>query len=428
MLDFSDKPYEYFEPRYSWFWAPFLRWYNRRIYLPKKKKIMQVELQNEQVVRGLKSGNTHVMVVANHPTHADAAIAMETCRRVGLRTQFMAAYDVYLRSKVDAWVMQKMGAFSVDRESSDTKAMKAAADSLSNGRLELTIFPEGNVYLENERVTPFHDGAALLAARGAKSLKESGKRLVVLPLAIKASYTEEVKDRVNDLLNRMLVELGCDIDDEDGPLEKLRRIGAAAIIRNLKHRGMDVAAYDVAGESFEATQAMIHEASNRVLDVLEKKLGVESKHDVDGMERVRQCRRVIHEILSDPEKEIDHAAARTWADEAMTAMKVVSYSGDYVAEKQSADRIAETTEKLAEDVYGRMWEPIGERKAIVRFCEPIDVTAMLAAQGEKVKLRKVMAALTEQFETSIQASLDETCEFLVTEGMSNWTKANNQPV
>ena len=425
MLDFSDKPYKYFEPRYSWFWAPLLRWYGRRIYLKKKKKISQLMIQNKDAALQAKADGAHVLIVGNHPTHADAAILIEACWRVGMRCQFMAAYDVFLRSKIDAWAMQRLGAFSVDRESSDTKAMKAATKILTEGELELTILPEGNVYLENERVTPFHDGAAMLAARAAKNKLDNGGHVVVLPVAIKASYVEDITGKVDALLEKMMQAFDCEAANDDGPLDRLRKVGAAAIIRNMKHRGMETSEYNVAGQTHEKTQAMIEDAANRVLDKLEAKLSLEVKHEVAGMERVRQCRRVIHDVLSDPEKQADHAAARTWADQAMMAMKILSYSGDYVSQKQSIDRIAETAEKLAEDVYGKMWEPFGKRKAVVRFCKPIDVTAMLQKEGNNVKLRQAVYGLTRLIEERVQGGVNEICEFLVTEGMSDWASHKN---
>ena len=60
----------------------------------------------------------------------------------------MAAYDVFARNKFASWFMQRIGAFSVDREGSDRKAMKCAAQILEEGQYPLVIFPEGNVFGE----------------------------------------------------------------------------------------------------------------------------------------------------------------------------------------------------------------------------------------------------------------------------------------
>ena len=57
--------------------------------------------------------------------------------------------------------MQNIGCFSIDREGSDRKAMTEATRILKEGEFALTIFPEGNVYLTNDRVTPFFGGGCV---------------------------------------------------------------------------------------------------------------------------------------------------------------------------------------------------------------------------------------------------------------------------
>ncbi|QQE12213.1 1-acyl-sn-glycerol-3-phosphate acyltransferase [Planctomycetota bacterium] len=400
MLDFSDLPYAYFEAEYSHFWAPILRMYNKYWLLPRKHRVSEVVTLGGDHFRVAKCSGAHVMIVPNHPTHSDASIVMEAVRQHGGRTQFMAAYDVFLRNKIDGWVMQKMGAFSVDREASDTKALKAAAASIEKGQLELTIFPEGNVYLENERLTPFHDGAAVLAARSGKKLKDEGKRLVIVPVSIKASYEKDVTSKVRKQIGKLQKAMGCEVEEGMYSLEAL---GKVTLERNLRQRGYEV---DTAMDMWD----MLEHGANQVLEGLERKLGIEGGEKKEGMERVRECRRKVHEVLSDPEREIDHKAARGWADEAMVAMKIMSYSEAYVKEKPTIDRVAETTEKLAEDVYGKIMRPFGTRKVWVKFGEPIDVTEMMS--GEKVKLRKVAAQITSECEKRVQAGIDEICSLI----------------
>jgi hypothetical protein len=47
-----------------------------------------------------------------------------------------------------------MGNFSIDREGSDRRAMAAAIKVLTDGKTAPNIFPEGNVYLTNDRRPP----------------------------------------------------------------------------------------------------------------------------------------------------------------------------------------------------------------------------------------------------------------------------------
>ncbi len=155
MLDFSDLPYQYFPPKRNALVAWVIGVFNRLNRLPKVLKVEGVEVSGVEALhrerRGRGRRRDRILFLPNHPTHADAAVFLEALRQSGFSSQMMAAYDVFLRGRMDAWVMQKLGAFSVDREGSDQRAMKEAAGILAKGKHALTIFPEGNVYLRNDR-------------------------------------------------------------------------------------------------------------------------------------------------------------------------------------------------------------------------------------------------------------------------------------
>src|SRR4029078_7018201 len=82
---------------------------------------------------------------------------------------FLTAWQVFAMSK---WHEQKMlqwhGCFSINREAADLSAYKTAVEILKTKREPLTIFPEGDIYHNNDRVTPFRDGAAAIAMSAAK--------------------------------------------------------------------------------------------------------------------------------------------------------------------------------------------------------------------------------------------------------------------
>ena len=63
--------------------------------------------------------------------------------------------------------------------------MKDAIATVIDGRYALTVFPEGNVYFMNDRVTPFLEGPAYIAMKAQQELKDNGK-IFAVPVAIKA--------------------------------------------------------------------------------------------------------------------------------------------------------------------------------------------------------------------------------------------------
>jgi hypothetical protein len=81
-----------------------------------------------------------------------------------------------------------------------------------------------------------------------------------------------------------------------------------------------------------------------------------------------------------------------------------SYPGDYVAQQPSVERIAETLDKMEEDVLGFRTARIrGARKATIVFGEPIGV------EGERGK-KAAAAVLTRLLEERVQGLLDSSVQ------------------
>ncbi len=398
MLDFSDMPYRYFPPKRVGPIAALLSVYNRKRFLPVYGKVRAIDVDVDPALTRAVRERSQLLFTPNHPTHIDPYVYFEALRRVGATTFTMAAYDVFLRSKFNAWVMQKLGTFSVDREGSDPSAMKQAAATLTDTRFALTLFPEGNVYLRNDRLTPLHEGAALLATRAVKTLAERGRRLCVAPVAMKYTFAHDVSDLAVARLRELAAAVDVPWRTGASPLDMLRAVGVAALHRNLKHRGIDFPHTD------DLVQ-LVRRAGESVLAQLEHKLEIEPRPKDDPFDRVRRCRRVIHQVRLDESRYADHAAAVTWADDAMLAFRILSYEPGYVAERPTLDRFAETVEKLAEDITTTEQPPLAERKVFVKFAAPIDVQAFV--DRFEGRSSKVMSALTAEVERVIQTELDE---------------------
>ncbi len=404
MLDFSDQPYRFFPPRYFGPTAWVMRQYNRHRFLPVVKRIAEVQVQGAEHLGVVREPGTHAVLVPNHPTHADAAVFIEACRQVGVVPRIMAAYDVFFRGRLDGWVMQRLGTFSVDREGTDRQAMDQAARTLARGKFPLTLFPEGNVYLENDRVTPFHDGAAFLATRAAKQLAERGKRLVVVPVSIKATHLTDPQGALVEAIRRMARTLDVKLTPEQTALSALWAIGQAGVRRNLKHRGIDLSPL----EGGEGSSTFIPSAAGVLLERLEAKLGLTPKPSDDALARVRAARRLIHEVRTDPHRAVDHRAAAGWADDAMIAFRIASYSGDYVSACPNYDRLGETVEKLHEDLYDQELPAYADRLAVVRFSEPIDVSQRIEQhEREGGRQKQLIHKLTREMENAVQRGVDE---------------------
>ncbi len=404
MLDFCDAPYRFFPARPSLLMMALCRWVNSRWVLHgPNHRIREIEIEGAiDAVREIEKRGERLLFAPNHSTHSDPQVMTEVQRRMGTPSCYMAAYDVFLRGRVNGWVMQRAGAFSVDREGSDRKSMAEALKWLNSGRFGLTIFPEGNVYMTNDRVTPFLEGAAFLALKAQKDLGDE-RPIHVVPVSIKLSHITDVRPLVRERLADLAELTGEAHDPEAESVGELTRIGRDLLGKNLRQRGYLKPDEDISeGHLTE----VLRDSVDRVAAGLEAKMGLEPKNPDDLTDRLRKIRATIHQIRSDPAKEAEHRVAAGWADEAILAMRILGYANPYVVEKPTLDRFAETVEKLHEDLFGRWERPFGPRDALVRIGEPINLATWLREANEGGRVRRAVNGLTRGIEDSVQSGLD----------------------
>jgi hypothetical protein len=404
MLDFCDAPYRFFPARPSVFVMALCRFGNSHFGLPgKNHRVASVHVSGPaDSVREIERRGERLLFLPNHSTHSDPQLMTETHRQLGTASCFMAAYDVFLRGKFSAWVMQRAGAFSVDREGSDRKSMAEALAVLKAGRFGLTIFPEGNVYMMNDRVTPFLEGAAFLALKAQKELG-TARPIHVVPVSIKLSHTTDVRPAVREKLGRLAERSGEHFDTDADPVSELLRIGRHLLAKNLRQRGFIARGEDLATPHLSEA---LRVGAERIVAGLEDKMDLSPKAGDDLIARVRKIRSTIHQIRIDPAREAEHRVAAAWADEAILALRILGYGNPYVAQKPTLDRFAETVEKLSEDLFGRWDPPIGPRDALIRVGEPVNLSRWMEETEAGGKSRQATASLTAAMESAVQSGLD----------------------
>lgn len=349
-------------------------------------------MHNEEVVRQALAAGKGVMITPNHSSHCDPHAIYDAADLLGTPLFIMATWHVFdFRKKLGQWMLQKIGCFSVDRDGADMKAFKEAIRIMQDEEFPLVIFPEGEVYHCNEMVTPFLEGPATIASTAAR---KSDREMVIIPCAMKYQYT---KDPSAELLH-VMTELERSI------------LWRPRTHKDLKDRIYDFSEAILAlkeieflGESGNGSipERVRHLASS-ILATHEEIRGIEVGEKTIP-ERVKEIRRrCVKEIIDQDDPLNDECRRKTFAqlDDAFLVGQLYSYPGNYVAEKPSIDRLAETIDKFEEDALQRPTAGIrGQRECHVYFGEPIPVS------GDR-KTRTPVAEVTRQMEQSVQAMLD----------------------
>jgi hypothetical protein len=379
-------------------WVPKLQPWLVRLWRPlinrtlrESQKIAQVDVQGIEHVQQPLAGGAGMLVTPNHSFHYDSYALIEASHRVGRPFHFLSAWQVFAMSKWhEQLVLQWHGCFSINREGNDLSAFKTAVDILRENPHPLVIFPEGDIYHNNDRVTPFRDGAAAIAMSAAK---KASRPIVAVPAALKCFYIEDPTDELTQLMTRLEEAIHWR-PRPDLPLpERIYRFaGGALALKELEYLGR---AQD--GTIPQRVAAL----ADFVLSRLEERYAIKSK-TAAVPERVKELRRaVIKQMEQDGlSQEQRHKLSHDMED-LFFVIQLYSYPGDYVAQQPSLERIAETLDKFEEDVLKADYPGIrGRRRAVVKFGPPVEVP-------KERDSRSTVAEWTDLMEQKVQGLLDE---------------------
>ena len=310
----------------------------------------------------------------------------------------MAAREGFERSPLSRFVLQKSGAFSVDREGADLASIKTAITTLRECRYPLVIFPEGEIYHHHEELDVLNEGVATILLRAAEKLPEN-KRSYAIPTAIRITHDAAVAETFADRLN--LLEQRITWKPKSGLeiVDRIYRLGSALL--SIKEE-------EFMGESQKGDLGQrIQNLQHFLVDETERKYGL--NHDQDTVpSRIKILRQVIRKELTDtnnPPSGVREAELYDDLDRVYVAQQLYSYPGQYLRQNPTLDRIAETLLKLEEDVLEKETYP-APRQATVTFGKPIDVADFLRSKNLTVKT--AVGPLTEFFRQRIQALMSES--------------------
>ena len=366
------------------------RWFGRRKSL-KDCQVTRYHIENLEAVRQAVQDGQGVLITPNHATHADPYTMTEASYQAGFPFYFMATWHVFdYQGTLGQWFLQKHGVFSIDREATDRRAMEIAQDILKTKPHPLVIFPEGDVYHCNDRVTPFREGAASLALFAARKSK---RPIVAIPCGLKYRYLNDPTNELLELMNRLEGAIHWRSRPDLSLSDRLYRLGGALI----------------ALKELEYLKQMRHgsltERTAFLADfILRKHEQIQGFSPVGKSipERVKELRRrTIQRLeeLNDDDTEALEDVHRD-LDDLMLVIQLFSYPGNYVIENPSIERIAETMDKLEEDLLQKATATVrGNREVYIRFGDPIHVPTQ--------RRRGAANELTGKLESAVQTIVDQ---------------------
>ncbi len=384
------RPPRHWPPRLNPWWIRVCRHLRNRI-LRRDQRLTRIEIQGAEHLHHALDASTGVLITPNHAFHYDSNIMVEVGVRTGRPFHFLTAWQVFaMSSRFQQWSLQRHGCFSIDRENSDLSAFKLSVEILRDSPYPLVIFPEGDIYHTNDRVTPFRDGAAAVALAAAKRAE---RPIVCLPCALKWWFLDDPTPHLLTLMDRLEQRLLWRPRPDLSLPERIYRLaGGLLALKEQEYLGATQR-----GTVRERRDGLIA----AVLYRLEQQYGV-AKPSETVPERVKALRRLV----IDKQEGADLTDAERYKlagamEELFTVVQMYSYPGDYVAERPTRERVAETLDKFEEDLFRATYPGIrGRRRVVVRFGEPIEVP--------RARTKKdAPAELTGMLEQRVQGLIDE---------------------
>ena len=175
------------------------------------------------------AGEEHwVRIGPNRADHAGPNVLLWIGRRHRLPFHFMAAREGFETGRLDRFVLQRCGAFSVDREGADIAAFKTAVGILRKARFPLVVFPEGEIYHHHERLDPLNEGVATMVLRASGKIQDD-RGAYLVPTAMRYAYDESAAttfaQRLDTLEERITWKPRSDMDVVD----RIYRLGGGLL-------------------------------------------------------------------------------------------------------------------------------------------------------------------------------------------------------
>jgi 1-acyl-sn-glycerol-3-phosphate acyltransferase len=362
----------------------------RRVAQRKLEAVYEIEVRGVERLRDAIAKDQALLITPNHPGSGDPYAMYHLADEAGRAFYFMAAWELFAECRrLTRGILRLHGVFSVDRDGTDLNAFKRAVEILKAGRHPLVIFPEGEVYHINDRITPFREGPAAIALTACR---KGDRPVAAVPVALKYYYLEDPTPGLRQVMERLERQILWRPRSDEPLAARVYRFAEAALgLKELEY---------TAATSTAPLPERVRALREFVLSRAEQRQGLaaEGKSVPERIKAVRQRIRTRVEQL--PPGDPARVEGDRDRDDVFFCVQLFSYPGDYVEESPSIERIAETIDKFAEDVLGtRRASVCAARKIVVSVGEPLPVDG-----GDR---KTAGAKLTRELEQRVQSLLDE---------------------
>jgi 1-acyl-sn-glycerol-3-phosphate acyltransferase len=437
----------------SWF-LPFVMRVRTRPWLP--AGIVKVEAENAEELAKLyhdfQAGKVRFLIAFRHPEVEDplsmlyllSRIVPRIAREKGISLQYpVHSHFMYERGMTLwagnwlGWLFSRCGGVPIRRgRKVDKNAIQMARNLFANAEIPIAIAPEGGTNGHSGIVSPLEPGVAQLSFWCAEDLHKAQRpeEVFIIPVGIKYSYITPPWQKIDWLLSKLEKDSGLPVVEHSKSDKSREEILYQRILRlaeylisqmeefyqRFYHQDMtEIILTDIIPE--EALITRLHRLMDTALTITEQYFNIQPHGNfIDRCRRLEEAgwnyiyRDDIEDIHSLPP--FQRGLADWVAQEADLRMQhfriaesFVAVTANYIQEKPTADRFAETA-LLMFDMLSRIQNStlpgrprLGWKKSHIIVGKPISVSERWkSCQGNKKATRQGVSDLTHDLFVALQ--------------------------
>lgn len=200
-----EEPYEFIPPHrgrlFTWAFRVFLlKRFLRRTY-----GICDWSFEGLDHLRASLKAGHGILLCPNHCRPSDPMLMGLIVRETPCYIYAMASWHVFKQSRLERYVANRLGGFSVYREGLDRQALDTSIDIVASAERPLVIFPEGVISRANDRLMPLMDGVSFVARMAAKKRQKlaPNSQVVIHPMAVRYELKSGSQSSLEPALRRL---------------------------------------------------------------------------------------------------------------------------------------------------------------------------------------------------------------------------------
>ena len=407
-----------------------------------------------ELYRQFQEGKIRFILAFRHPSTLDPfAIAdllwrllPRTAKNMGVSLQTPThAHFIYDRGiplwagAHVGWLFSKLGGVPIMRGKLDRQGLRTARHLFAQGNLPMAVSPEGGTNGLNEIISPLEPGIAQMGFWCAEDLLESGRteEVFIVPLGIRYSYLQENWTAVEELLTSLEADCGLSPHPDKIEMEginanftigpgsdslypRLIRLGnyLLSLMENFYRQFYH---QQLPADGNQDLPGRLQTILDLALTVAEQYFNLKPKGTlIDRCRRLEQAGwdYIYREDIKDPDSlsPLERGLADRVAEEASLRMwhmrlveSFVAVTGQYVREKPTFERFAETTLLVSKTIARIKGDnayasrSLGSQKVLLNLGEPISVTNRW--QEYKTSRRQAVAKMTQDLQAALEGTI-----------------------